>query len=141
LWRGQPLELMIVTAITLVVAAVPESLLAVVTLSLVAGRAAPDLTELLRASVLCNDGSLQAPDDTGHDWLPVGDPTEVALTAAAAKFGIDRRALRAELPRVAERPFDSIRKRMSTTHQLPDGQEQPQRGGVEDPVSGRPQHR
>ncbi|GIF18831.1 Ca2+-transporting ATPase [Actinoplanes tereljensis] len=192
LWRDQPLELMIITAITLVVAAVPESLPAVVTLSLalgarrmtarhavirrlpavetlgsvtilatdktgtltegtmvvrrlwtpqgdafvdgtgyapqgklhrhdqVVGGEALDLVELLRASALCNDGSLQAPDATHPDWLPVGDPTEVALISAAAKLGIDRRAVRAELPRVSEMPFDSIRKRMSTTHQLPD---------------------
>jgi Ca2+-transporting ATPase len=82
---------------------------------------APDLTQLLRAAVLCNDGSLRAPDGTSRDWLPVGDPTEVALIAAAAKLGIDRRALQAELPRVGEAPFDSIRKRMSTIHRLPGG--------------------
>jgi Ca2+-transporting ATPase len=194
LFRGQPLQLMIVTAITLVVAAVPESLPAVVTLSLALGARrmtarhavirrlpavetlgsvtvlatdktgtltegsmvvrrlwtprgdavvdgagytphgevhrddrmvtrvdAPDLTELLEASVLCNDGSLQAPDSESHDWLPVGDPTEVALISAGAKLGIDRRALRAQLPRIAELPFDSVRKRMSTTHRLPGG--------------------
>ena len=88
---------------------------------LTTGRQAPDLTELLRAAVLCNDGSLQPPDGTSGDWLPVGDPTEVALITAGAKLGIDRRALRAELPRVGELPFDSIRKRMSTVHQRADG--------------------
>jgi Ca2+-transporting ATPase len=37
LWRGQPVELMVIAAISLVVAAVPESLLAVVTLALALG--------------------------------------------------------------------------------------------------------
>lgn len=87
---------------------------------LVTGGDGPDLTDLLRAAVLCNDGSLQAPDDDSPDWVPVGDPTEVALITAGAKLGIDRIALRKELPRVAELPFDSIRKRMSTVHRLPD---------------------
>jgi Ca2+-transporting ATPase len=88
---------------------------------IVTGPDAPDLTELLTAAALCNDGSLRAPDGDSEDWLPVGDPTEVALITAAAKAGIDRSALAAELPRVSELPFDSVRKRMSTAHRLPDG--------------------
>jgi P-type Ca2+ transporter type 2C len=194
LLRGQPLELMIVTAISLVVAAVPESLPAVVTLSLALGARrmtarhalirrlpavetlgsvtvlatdktgtltegtmvvrhlwtpdgdalvtgagyapdgdvrrdglpvtaadVPDMVRLLEATVLCNDASLRPPDDAARDWLPIGDPTEVALLTAAAKLGIDRSALRELLPRHAEVPFDSDRKRMTTAHCLPSG--------------------
>ena len=195
LFRGQPLELMIITAVSLVVAAVPESLPAVVTLSLALGarrmtarRAlirrlpavetlgsvtvlatdktgtltegtmvvhrlwtaaagdavvdgtgygpggevrrggrtltaaeAPDLAELLRAAVLCNDAALRPPDGAVTEWLPVGDPTEVALLTAAAKLGIDHDALRAGLSRQAEVPFDSDRKRMTTVHREPAG--------------------
>ncbi|WP_345025020.1 cation-transporting P-type ATPase [Actinomadura keratinilytica] len=192
--RGQPVELMVVTAISLVVAAVPESLPAVVTLGLalgarrmaarhalirglsavetlgsvtvlatdktgtltegrmvarrlwtpaaeaavtgsgyapdgridVAGRTldGPDpygMTELLTAAVLCNDARLSPPGDAGGEWTALGDPTEAALLAAAAKLGIDRRELHERCPRVDERPFDSDRKRMSTVHRLPDG--------------------
>src|SRR4029079_4968660 len=44
----------------------------------------------------------------------IGDPTELALLGAAkARFGIERSAIDAERPRVAEAPFDSVRKRMS----------------------------
>jgi P-type Ca2+ transporter type 2C len=81
----------------------------------------PDLSQLLRAAVLCNDGSLQPPNGDNPDWVPVGDPTEVALLTAATKLGIDRETLQAQLPRIGEEPFDSVRKRMSTTHRLPGG--------------------
>lgn len=47
---------------------------------------------------------------------PVGDPTEVALFEAAEAAGFARAGLESELPRVAELPFDSTRKRMSTLH-------------------------
>ncbi len=46
----------------------------------------------------------------------VGDPTEVALVEAAAAAGCDVDTLRTELPRIAELPFDSKSKRMSTLH-------------------------
>jgi P-type Ca2+ transporter type 2C len=192
--RGQGAELMVVTAISLVVAAVPESLPAVVTLALAlgarrmsarnalirrlpavetlgsvtilgtdktgtltegsmvvrrlwtpdggearvsgagygpdgevtrAGRApgpgrAPDLADLLAAGALCNDAALRPPRDQ-EAWAAVGDPTEAALLAAAARFGLDPGGLRGRLPRVAELPFDSGRKRMTTVHRLPDG--------------------
>jgi Ca2+-transporting ATPase len=47
-------------------------------------------------------------------WL--GDPTEVALADHARTGGVDIEALREALPRIAELPFDSERKRMTTVH-------------------------
>ena len=187
--RGQPVELMVITAISLVVAAVPESLPAVVTLALAlgarrmaarhalvrrlpavetlgsvtviatdktgtltegvmfaarlwtpyreatldgtgyapAGRirdaggvlrpaGAPDVGDLLVAALLCNDAALRRPESDAAPWAAVGDPTEAALLAAGAKFGLDHAGLAAALPRIAEVPFDSDRKRMTTVH-------------------------
>jgi P-type Ca2+ transporter type 2C len=78
------------------------------------GREAP-WAELLRAMALCSDVS---PDASG---ALVGDPTEVALTTAASQAGVDKSTLEKEYPRVAEIPFDSDRKRMTTLHQHPEG--------------------
>ena len=50
-----------------------------------------------------------------------GDPTEGALVVAAAREGVDRNQLEEAFPRVADLPFDSNRKRMSTIHPGPDG--------------------
>jgi Ca2+-transporting ATPase len=81
----------------------------------------PDVTDLLTAAVLCNDAALRRCEDTDRAWAAVGDPTEAALLAAGGKFGLDQANLTARLPRAAELPFDSNRKRMSTVHHLPDG--------------------
>jgi P-type Ca2+ transporter type 2C len=194
LLRGQPLELMAVTAISLAVAAVPESLPAVVTLSLalgarrmaarnaivrrlpavetlgsvtviatdktgtltegrmvaqrlwtptgeaeltgtgyapagsvirdgqaVTGADVPEVADLLRAAVLCTDATLRPPDPEQPDWTAIGDPTEAALLAAGGKLGFDRAALEVQTPRLAEVPFDSDRKRMTTVHRTEGG--------------------
>ena len=192
--RGEPVELMVVTAISLAVAAVPESLPAVVTLSLalgarrmaarnaivrrlpavetlgsvtvlatdktgtltqaqmlveelwtpqhlvgvsgdgyqptgdfVAGGArldpveASDVLDLLRAGALCNDASLVAPTGPAEPWTGLGDPTELALLAAAGKAGLSREDLERAFPRVGEVPFDSASQLMTTAHRMPGG--------------------
>ena len=192
--RGQPAELMVITAISLVVAAVPESLPAVVTLALALGARrmaarhalirrlpavetlgsvtvlgtdktgtltegsmvarhlwtplgevsisgtgygpagevtrngqpvkpgdAPDVTALLTAAVACNDAAIHRPEESGEPWTAVGDPTEAALLSAAARFGLSQAEVNAGLPRYAEIPFESGRKRMTTVHRLADG--------------------
>lgn len=70
----------------------------------------PDLQGLLLACVLCNDANLQS--DHG-EWNILGDPTEGALLAVAGKAGMDKNKKDRWLPRVAEFPFESDRKRMS----------------------------
>lgn len=194
--RGQSLETMAVTAISLVVAAVPESLPAVVTLGLALGARrmaarnavvrrlsavetlgsvtvlATDKTgtltegrmvvervwtpqgtaalggtgyepagdfkaldqddnrapgnigaarELLVAATLCNDASLIPPGPDSPQWSALGDPTEAALLAAAAKAGCAHDDLVRTHPRIGEIPFDSLRKRMLTVHNTPSG--------------------
>jgi P-type Ca2+ transporter type 2C len=189
LLRGEAVELMVVTAISLSVAAVPESLPAVVTLSLALGARrmaernaiarrlpavetlgsvtvlatdktgtlttgrmmvqeawtpqrsvlftgdgyeprgdvrengrrfdandAPDLVRLLAAAALCNDASLVPPARAGDRWSGLGDPTEVALLAAAGKAGLTRTSLEEAYPRVDEVPFDSETQHMTTVH-------------------------
>ena len=70
----------------------------------------PDLQTLLIACVLCNDALLQ---QQGEDWTILGDPTEGALLSLAGKAGIFKENWDEHLPRVAEFPFSSERKRMS----------------------------
>ena len=53
--------------------------------------------------------------------MAVGDPTEAALLAAAMKLGLRPEQLAEDAPRVAEVPFDSGRKRMTTVHRRPAG--------------------
>ncbi|MEP1122414.1 MAG: cation-translocating P-type ATPase [Ilumatobacter sp.] len=75
---------------------------------------------MLGAMVLCNDA--QADTDEVGSLSLIGDPTETALLQLAANAGVDVPALRQQFSRVAENPFDSGRKRMSTVHAPLDGQ-------------------
>ncbi|WP_241864933.1 cation-translocating P-type ATPase [Lacticaseibacillus kribbianus] len=56
-----------------------------------------------------------------EDGVMLGDPTETALVAYGQTQGFDLAAALTATPRVAEVPFDSERKLMSTVHQLEDG--------------------
>ena len=50
-----------------------------------------------------------------------GDPTEIALVAFANEFDLHKSFLEGKTPRIDELPFDSVRKMMSTKHQLENG--------------------
>ena len=63
----------------------------------------------LYGAVLDNDAVVQGDVCTG-------DPTEAALLAMALRADVSPEALRREMPRLGELPFDSGRKRMSTLH-------------------------
>ena len=74
---------------------------------------------LLALGTLCNDALLKL--DSEGQQVVLGDPTEGALVAAAAKIGLFRQQLEEALPRIAEIPFDSVSKRMLTVHRLTEG--------------------
>ena len=80
----------------------------------------PGMRLLLRAGLLCNDARLEQGQDNGDvQWRIAGDPTEGAFVVAAAKAGYWRDELGQEYTRIAEIPFDSERKRMTTFHPDP----------------------
>lgn len=76
----------------------------------------PALYPLLLAAVLCNDAQLLPPEAEQAAWTVLGDPTEGALLVLARKAGLDIDALRRQLPRQAELPFDADTKLMATRH-------------------------
>lgn len=71
--------------------------------------------KLLLYGTLCCDGSLSfQADEVTH----IGDPTETSIVFAAWQNGMEKNTLLREYPRLAELPFDSDRKLMSTVHQI-----------------------
>lgn len=178
LLRGADPLVMFLTAVSLAVAAVPEALPAVATVTLALGarrlvktatlvRRLPAVETLGSVTFICTDktgtltanrmtvervavGSTAEPGlpyagsvapDSAESWLAtamalsndvtgnptegpaalMGDPTEVALFEAAYRAGFDSLVLAVEFPRVAELPFDSERKLMTTIHAEPGG--------------------
>lgn len=69
----------------------------------------------LKAMALSTDAYLEDADEDG-EFEVVGDTTEGALLVAAQKVGWSRKELENDLPRVAELPFSSERKAMTTIH-------------------------
>lgn len=70
---------------------------------------------VLMIGALCNDAELKLEND---EYVVLGDPTEGAFLVAATAQGIIRADLKQALPRVDEIPFDSVKKRMITAHQI-----------------------
>jgi Ca2+-transporting ATPase len=79
----------------------------------VAGQAEIPLDQFLMPMVLASDAVLS-------DGELIGDPTEGALVALAAKGGIDAVSTRQAYPRIAELPFDADYKLMATFHRMAD---------------------
>lgn len=76
----------------------------------------PNLKLLLALGVLANDAILDLKDPKDNQWGIIGDPTEGALITVGAKAGIQKIDMNNSYNRIAELPFDSDRKMMTTFH-------------------------
>ncbi|MCB0810339.1 MAG: HAD-IC family P-type ATPase, partial [Flavobacteriales bacterium] len=158
-WRGGDVMTLLLTSISLAVAAIPEALPALMSVSLaLSARRMVKQQALVRrlaavetlgsVTVICTDKTgtltrnrmqvehlvvldearrpllLQAlalSNDVkaGPDGEAIGQGTEVALYEHAREQGVLKAEAAKELPRVAELPFDAVRKCMSTIHRRP----------------------
>ena len=75
-----------------------------------------EIRKLLRYAALCCDGSVIFNQDGTEQHI--GDPTETSIIVAAHKNGMEKDALNSSYPRLAELPFDSDRKLMSTVNHI-----------------------
>jgi len=178
LLRGQPAISILLTAISLAVAAIPEALPALVTIALSFGakrmvkkkaliRKLQAVETLGSVSYICTDKTgtltlnkmtvkeIYESKDTSFDsmfeeenillqamalnndvirnkdGLLVGDSTEMALVQYAFDQDYKKSLLIKKYPRIAELPFDSERKCMSTIHETPQGMAVITKGAVD----------
>ena len=73
------------------------------------------IQKLLLFGTLCCDGSVVFQGDQEQH---IGDPTETAIVLAAHKNGMPKEELNRQYPRLAEIPFDSDRKLMTTVNEI-----------------------
>ena len=79
----------------------------------------PAITTALWIGTLNNDAELEQTGENGRTaYRIIGDPTEGSILVAAAKAGIMQTNLNVAYPRSQEIPFDSVRKRMVTIHNI-----------------------
>ena len=74
-----------------------------------------EVRKLLTLGTLCSDGSVVF---HGKEEQHIGDPTETAIVLAAHKNGMPKDELNRKYPRLAEIPFDSDRKLMTTVNRM-----------------------
>lgn len=87
-----------------------------------------DETLLAKAMALCCDAEV-------NDGKAVGEPTECALVNFALSKGLNKIELQERSPRIAEAPFDSLRKMMSTLHRTEKGVVQYTKGAPDEIVA------
>ncbi len=94
----------------------------------------PEEHRLLSVSVLCADAQLRIKNDGKIEYT--GDPTETALLEFGVLYGVYKDKYEKEYPRVAEIPFDSDRKRMTTVNRLSDSNTRVNvKGGLDEVLS------
>ncbi len=78
-------------------------------------RNSDDIRTLLQYGTLCSNGSVVF---HGTEEQHIGDPTETAIVLAAHRNGMPKEELNRSCPRLAEIPFDSDRKLMTTVNRI-----------------------
>ena len=81
----------------------------------ITGKNSEEIRRLLGLGTLCSDGTVVFHD---MEEQHIGDPTETAIVLAAHKNGMSREELNETCPRLAEIPFDSDRKLMTTVNRM-----------------------
>ncbi|HEX4911075.1 MAG TPA: cation-translocating P-type ATPase [Permianibacter sp.] len=84
--------------------------------SLAVAHGANEAPPLILTLALNNDAILADTESSTRGRSASGDPMEIALLAAVQAAGWSVTALQQHWPRIAEWPFDAVRKRMTTLH-------------------------